>query len=295
MTGNIKNKNKFGMLLKHDFLASTRVISLFYIVEAFSLLLFFIGNYLTKNATDPGAVATKLIQICPIAAIVSFVVAMLLIFLTIFYIIYDFNKSLYSPQGYLSFTLPVSSQELLLSKTLVYGGWMIVSFLVFYFVTEQMAIFTSDVLDETYGEGNVETVTSLVTSMFNLPSYSQIVASIVFMMLNIFTMMFLFVATAYFSISLAHMRYFQKRSILWAIIIFFPVFFFLLWLALKPSDYLQLIVQFKADGSFGFGVADAGDKYLMGFDISRMLMCIIECVGLFFATSYIMHKKVNIK
>lgn len=283
------------MLLKHDFLASARVISLFYIVEAFSLLLFFIGNYLLKNSTNPGAIATKLINICPVAAIVSFLIALLLIFLTIFYIIFDFNKSLYSPQGYLSFTLPVSSHELLLSKTLVYGGWMIVSFIVFYVVTEQMAMFTNDVLVDELGQENIEMGEMLITTLFNLPSLSQIIASAIFMMLNIFTMMFLFVATAYFSISVAHMRYFQKYSLLWAIIIFFPVFFFLLWLALKPAEYLQLIVQFKADGGFGFGVAKPGDTYIGGYDISRIIMSIIECVGLFFATSFIMHKKVNIK
>ncbi len=294
MTGNIKQKNKFGMLLKHDFLASARVISLFYIVEAISLILFSLGNYLMKNTTDPGKIAVKLIQICPIAAIVSFVIALLLIFLTIFYIIYDFNKSLYSPQGYLSFTLPVSSEQLLLSKTLVYGGWMIVSFIVFYIVTEQMAVFTNELLVDELGQENIEMGEMLITTLFDLPSLSQIIASAVFMMLNIFTIMFTFVATAYFSISVAHMRYFQKHAILWAIIIFFPIFFALLWLALKPADYLQLIVQFKADGGFGFGVAKPGEAYIGGYDISRIIMSIIECVGLFFGTSYIMHKKVNI-
>ena len=294
MTGNSKSTNKFGMLLKHDFLASARVISLFYIVEAFTLLVFFIGNYLMKNTTDPGKIALKLIELCPIAAIISFLIALLLIFLTIFYIIFDFNKSLFSPQGYLSFTLPVSSEQLLLSKTLVYGGWMIVSFIAFYVVTEQMAMFTNDILVDELGQENIEMGEMLLTTFFNLPSLSQIIASAIYIMLNIFTIMFTFVATAYFSLTVAHMRYFQKHAILWAIIIFFPVFFALLWLALKPADYLQLIVQFKADGGFGFGVAKPGDTYIGGFDISRIIMSIIECVGLFFATSYIMHKKVNI-
>ena len=295
MTGNSKPKNKFGMLLKHDFLASARVISLFYVVEAFCLLLFFVGNYLSKNATDPGTLTIKLIQIGSIAAIVSFAIAFLLIFLTIFYIIYDFNKSLYSPQGYLSFTLPVSSNQLLASKTLVYGGWMIVSFIVFYLVTEQIAIYANEILVDELGQEKVEMGELLLTTLFKLPSVSQIIASAIFMMLNIFTVMFTFVATAYFAISVSHMRYFQKYSILWAIIIFFPVFFILLWLALEPAKHLQLILQFKADGTFGFGVADPNEKYLGGYDISRIIMSIIECVGLFFATSYIMHKKVNIK
>ena len=295
MTGSIKPKNKFGMLLKHDFLASARVISLFYIVEAISFLLFKVGEYLAKNTVDPGKLVSKIIGFAPFALIISALVAFLLVFLTIFYIIYDFNKSLYSPQGYLSFTLPVSSEQLLASKTLVYGGWMVVSYFVFYFVLEQAMVFTNEYLVDELGEANIQAGEMLLTQMFNLPSVSQIIASAVFMMLNVFSLMFLFVATAYFTITVSHMRYFQKSNILWAIVLFFPVFSILTKLAFMPSEHFQMIVQFKADGSFGFGVAKAGEAYVGGYDISRMLMCIIECVGLFFGTSYLMHKKVNIK
>ncbi len=296
MTGNInKPKNKFGMLLKHDFLASARVISLFYIVEAISFLLFKVGEHLAKNTVDPGKLVSKIIGFAPFALIISVVVAFLLVFLTIFYIIYDFNKSLYSPQGYLSFTLPVSSEQLLASKTFIYGGWMVVSYFVFYLILEQTMAFTNEYLVDELGESGVEAGEMLLTQMFNLPSLSQIIASAVFMMLNVFTLMFLFVATAYFTITVSHMRYFQKSNILWAIVLFFPVFSILTKLAFMPSEHFQMIVQFKADGSFGFGVAKAGEAYVGGYDISRMLMCIIECVGLFFGTSYLMHKKVNIK
>lgn len=283
------------MLLKHDFLASARVISLFYIVEAISFLLFKVGEYLAKNTVDPGKLVSKIIGFAPFALIISALVAFLLVFLTIFYIIYDFNKSLYSPQGYLSFTLPVSSEQLLASKTLVYGGWMVVSYFVFYFVLEQAMVFTNEYLVDELGEANIQAGEMLLTQMFNLPSVSQIIASAVFMMLNVFSLMFLFVATAYFTITVSHMRYFQKSNILWAIVLFFPVFSILTKLAFMPSEHFQMIVQFKADGSFGFGVAKAGEAYVGGYDISRMLMCIIECVGLFFGTSYLMHKKVNIK
>ena len=188
-----------------------------------------------------------------------------------------------------------SSEQLLLSKTLVYGGWMIVSFIVFFVVTDKMAAFSNEALNEKYGEGSVEAATSILSEMFNLPSLSQIIASAIFIMLNIFTLMFLFVSTAYFAISVSHMRYFQKYSLLWAVIIFVPVFLVLYKIATIPADHIQLIVQFKSNGGFGFGVAKAGEKYIMGFDISRMLMCLVECTGLFFGTSYIMHQKINIK
>ena len=295
MTGNIKPKNKFGMLLKHDFLASARVISLFYIAEAICMILFKVGVYLAENTVNPSNLVLKFVTFAPFALIISVVVAFLLVFLTIFYIIYDFNKSLYSPQGYLSFTLPVSSEQLLASKTIVYGGWMVVSYFVFYFIFEQAAVFANEYLVDELGESGVEMGEMLLTQVLNLPSVSQIIASAIFMMLNVFTIMFLFVATAYFTISVSHMRWFQKANILWAIILFFPVFIILTRLAFEPAKHFQMIVQFKADGGFGFGMAKAGETYVDGYDISRMLMCIIECIGLFFGTSYVMHKKVNMK
>lgn len=284
------------MLLKHDFLASARVISLFFLVEAFSMALYKIGYHFALNSTNPNFLVSKLISITPMALIVSVVVAFLLVFLTIFYIIYDFNKSLYSPQGYLSFTLPVSSEQLLASKTIVYGSWMVVSFLVFYLVIEQAAVFAGQYLEEELGEEGVEMGEMLLTQMFKLPSVSQMIASAIFMMLNVFTVMFLFVSTAYFTISVSHMRWFQKANILWAIVLFFPVFLILFKIAVMPAEHFMVLVQFKANGSLGFGIISSAEAWAYeGFDISRMIMCIVECVGLFFATSYVMHKKVNIK
>ncbi len=293
---NSKPKSKFLKLLKHDFLASARLISLFYIIEAVLMVLYKLGHYLGTHTENPGAIVSKLIGFAPWAIVLAFVTAFALIILTMFFIIFDFFKSLYSPQGYLSFTLPVSSEELLLSKTLVYGAWMGVSFLDFYFVTEQLAAFLSMFAEQQLGEDGVAMGEMLLTQVFNFPSISQIIASAVFMMLNVFSLMYLFVASAYFTITVSHMRWFQKLSVLWSILLFFPVFLFLFWLACKPADYFHMIVQFKDSGELGFGIVKAGEAiYERGYDISRMIMCLAECVGLFFATSFIMHKKVNIK
>ena len=123
MTGISKSKNKFGMLLKNDFLASARVISLFYIFEILVLAVFAVGAVLNKNGVEQTEFVSKLITASNVAIIVAILVAFLLIFVTFFFVVYDFNKSLFSPQGYLSFTLPVSSNQLLGSKLIVYGGW----------------------------------------------------------------------------------------------------------------------------------------------------------------------------
>ena len=91
------------------------------------------------------------------------------------------------------------------------------------------------------------------------------------------------------------MRWFQKASVLWSIVLFFPIFIILINVASIPSKFIQILIQFKADGTMALGIADPNEQYNMAFDISSMISNIAECIGLFFATSYVMHKKVNIK
>ena len=122
MTGTSKPKNKFFKLVKNDFLASARVISLFYIAIAVLFAVFGICVLIQGNGSASAALINKATMIRNISIVLSILVSFLLIFVTFFFVVYDFFKSLYSQQGYLSFSLPVSSNQLLGSKVLVYGG-----------------------------------------------------------------------------------------------------------------------------------------------------------------------------
>ena len=295
MTGTSKFKNKFGMLLKNDFLASARVISLFYIAELLILAVFAIGAFFNKQGGDQSEFVTKLITASNVALVLAILVAFLMIFVTFFFVVYDFNKSLFSPQGYLSFTLPVSSNQLLGSKLIVYGGWMVLSYAVFLLTTLYLISY-----GETYiiGEEKVDTLEMMLVQFMDFPSKSQIVAYGIYFILQFFAMMLTFVTVIYFSISLSHIRVFQKHSLIFAVIIFFVVSALLAWLASKPSDFFRTVLQFRSDGSLGFGVV--GEDYVfakgtMAFDINSIVMSFIESIALFFATSHIMHKRVNIK
>lgn len=295
MTGTSKLKNKFGKLLKNDFLASVRVISLFYIAEVVILAVFALGAYFNKKGGDHSEFINKLINASNIALILAILVAFLLIFVTIFFVIFDFNKSLFSPQGYLSFTLPVSSNQLLGSKLIVYGGWMLLSYVLFLFIALYLLSY-----GETYiiGEQKVDSIEMMLTQMLDFPSKKQLVAYAIYYATEIFTTLLTFVSVVYFAISLSHIRVFQKASLIWAVVIFFAVSAIMAWLASKPADFINIILQFKADGSVGFGIVKPGFEFAEGtlpFDLSGMIASLLECVALFFATSHIMHKRVNIK
>ncbi len=296
MTGNSKFKSKFGMLLKNDFLASARVISLFYIFEVLVLAIFSVGAILTKMGVEQTEFVSKIINASNIAIIIAILVAFLLIFVSFFFVVYDFNKSLFSPQGYLSFTLPVSSNELLGSKIIVYGGWMILSYIVFFLVTFFLLSYGEQYV---VGQDRVDTLEMMLVQFMDFPSKSQIIAYAVYYIIRFFALMLTFVSTVYFSISLSHIRLFEKRSMIFAVIIFFVVSGLLTWISTIPSDFFQLILQFKSDGSVGFGIVKP-DAYIfadgtMPFNLNEIIMSLLECVGLFFATSHVMHKMVNIK
>ncbi len=283
------------MLLKNDFLASARVISLFYIAEIIILAVFALGAFFNKQGGDHSEFVLKLITASNIALVLAILVAFLMIFVTFFFVVYDFNKSLFSPQGYLSFTLPVSSNQLLGSKLIVYGGWMILSYAIFLLTTLYLLSY-----GETYiiGEQKVDTLEMMLIQFMDFPSKSQIITYGIYFVLQFFAMMLTFVSVIYFSISLSHIRIFQKHSLIFAVIIFFVVSVLLAWLASKPSELFRTVLQFRSDGSLGFGIV--GKDYVfakgtMAFDINSIIMSFVESIVLFFATSHIMHKRVNIK
>jgi len=280
VTGSSKVNGKMGKLLKNDFLASARVIPLFYILEAISVVLFYIGDKTQKPV--------------PLALGVAFtlIVAFLLIFISLFFVVYDFNKSLFSQQGYLSFSLPVTSKQLLGSKMIVYGGWMILSYIVF---TVVVAFTGQYVSQDVVGEENMNLAeTFLYMFMPTLPPKSMLIIYLIYYIANFFIIVLLAVSMIYFSIAASHMRPFQKHNIIYAVLIFVVVaaVFGLMLAAL--NKFFRFDLAMHTDGSFGLAIG--GDSYSGNFvALMPVFGYIAYAVGLFFGTSYIMHKKVNIK
>lgn len=267
-------------LLKNDFLASARVIPLFYILEAASIILFFIGDRTQKE------------MFLALGILFTILVAFLLIFISLFFVVYDFNKSLFGQQGYLSFSLPVTSGQLLGSKMIVYGGWMILSYIVFVVV---FAFTGNYVSVDVVGQENMNMIeTFLYMFMPTLPPKSQLIVYLVYYLLNFFIAVLTAVSMIYFALAASHMRPFQKHNIIWAVIIFvINLAVFIAFMNLLNKAFRVDLALYDAGG---FGLAVGADEY-SGHYIALVpfIGYIIHGVALFFATSYIMHKKINIK
>ncbi len=295
MTGTSKPKNKFFMLLKNDFLASARVISLFYIALVLLLGVFGLCALLQGSESIGAEFAAKLTTARNVTLALSMLVSFLLIFVTFFFVVYDFFKSLFSPQGYLSFTLPVSSNQLLGSKVIVYGGWMIISYVAFMLINVFLINYTAD---EIIGMEKISLVESLLSMLGDIPSTTQIIAYLVYVVMMFFVIFLSFVSIIYFSITLSHIRQLQKYSIIASIIIFFVTATVFLWISFKMTDIINFVMVFNEDKTLSFGILSP-DEYLvggaLGMEVTPGFAFLILDVITFFLTSYIMHKKVNLK
>ncbi len=290
-----KVKNKFFKLVKHDFLASARVISLFYIILAILMVIFSATVLMGKSDSLSIEFAQKLNTARNFSIAISIIVSFLLIFVTFFFVVYDFFKSLFSQQGYLSFTLPVSSNQLLGSKMLVYGGWMILSYAIFMFTGGFLINYAAE---NVIGQDNIGMIEMFMGMFGNMPSLTQIIAYVVYIIMVFFVIFLSFVSIIYFAITLSHIRAFQKASVIMSIIIFGITAAVTMIIAFKASDLVNFVMVFNDDQTLSFGILKEGQilaNNALGWQVTPIFSFIIIDVALFFATSYTMHKKINLK
>lgn len=295
LTGTSKPKGKFLKLLKNDFLASARVISLFYIALIILIGVFGVCVAVGGSESISPELAEKMITARNVSIVISIIVSFLLIFVTFFFVVYDFFKSLFSPQGYLSFTLPVSSNQLLGSKVIVYGGWMLLSYAAFMLTSVYLMNFTAN---EVVGLDKISLVESLLTMLGDFPSTTQIIAYLVYLVLMFFVIFLSFVSIVYFSITVSHVRLLQKHSVIASIVIFFVTALVFLWISFKMTDIVNFVMVFNDDKTLSFGILSKNEYLVgnqLGMEVTPGFAFLALDVVMFFATSYIMHKKVNLK
>lgn len=295
MTGAYKNRNKFLKLLKNDFLASSRVISLFYIAAAILFAVYGLCTAIGKIESISPELLEKISGVRTGSVIFIFVVSFLLIFVTLFFVIFDFFKSLFGAQGYLSFTLPVSSYELLGSKVIVYGGWFVVSCALCMY---SFFFFMDYISGVVIGEGYISLAEELMTGILNLPSLKQFFAVAVYCIVLFFIIVLNFIFISYFAISVAHVRQLQKFSLLASVPIFIVISLFFLYISFKMSDLVDFSMILKDDYTFYFGLVDP-DKVLpatyLPLQITPIFMFVILDAVMFVLAAHVMHKKVNLK
>ncbi|MGN0543799.1 MAG: hypothetical protein ACI4JG_10170 [Acutalibacteraceae bacterium] len=268
-----------GKLIKNEFKANAHTIGMIYAVAAAAIALM-AASYIAKITWISALSTIVLIATGLIAVIVTFIC-----------VVSNFQKTLFGNQGYLSFTLPVTSGQLLAAKTITSFVWMLLSYVVAIGIFIGVYLYATAMIGE-----DVKLALQMLTMMFEgLPSASTMKAVIAIVALIIFIRIVVLIAQLFFAITLANTRVMQKLGGFAAFVIFFAVFIVMQIIGLLLAQYVPLTIVLTGDGLFYSTTSTMSDPVGLSFGIAGTLFNVVCAALLFFGTAKLMNTKVNIK
>ena len=266
-----------GKLLKYELKATSRVFIPLYI----AILVVSIVNGLSLNL--------EILNIQGLATIVLMCLFISLFVITIVVTIQRFNKNLLKDEGYLMFTLPVSSKHLVLSKYLTSLIWTFLSFVVaFLSFTIIFMIPTYKYFDFSYfiNEFNL-----LFSNMLNLNILGQFIKIILLMIIS-YT---IFIFNVYLALSVGQLPVFNRFRNVSSFIGFLVINLLISYAQNIVSLFVNdASVNIEAIDNINYAINSVTSIVSKGLNIAIVINIIIILV-LFFATTYILDKKLNLE
>ena len=262
-----------GKLLKYELKATSRVFIPLYI----AILVVSIVNGLSLNL--------EIFNIQGLATIILMCLFISLFVITIVVTIQRFNKNLLKDEGYLMFTLPVSSKYLVLSKYLTSLIWTFLSFIV------ALLSFTIIFTIATYGDFNysyfINEFNLLFSNMLNLNILGQFIKIILLMIIS-YT---IFIFNVYLSLSIGQLPIFNRFRNISSFIGFLVIN---LLISYVQNIVDNAFVNIEAIDNINYAINSVTSIVSKGLNIAIVINLIIILV-LFFATTYILDKKLNLE
>lgn len=266
-----------GKLLKYELKATSRVFVPLYI----AILVVSIVNGLSLNL--------EIFNIQGLATIILMCLFISLFVITIVVTIQRFNKNLLKDEGYLMFTLPVSSKHLVLSKYLTSLIWTFLSFVVaFLSFTIIFMIPTYKYFDFSYfiNEFNL-----LFSNMLNLNILGQFIKIILLMIIS-YT---IFIFNVYLALSVGQLPIFNRFRNVSSFIGFLVINLLISYAQNIVSLFVNdASVNIEAIDNINYAINSVTSIVSKGLNIAIVINIIIILV-LFFATTYILDKKLNLE
>ena len=266
-----------GKLLKYELKATSRVFVPLYI----AILVVSIVNGLSLNL--------EIFNIQGLATIILMCLFISLFVITIVVTIQRFNKNLLKDEGYLMFTLPVSSKHLVLSKYLTSLIWTFLSFVVaFLSFTIIFMIPTYKYFDFSYfiNEFNL-----LFSNMLNLNILGQFLKIILLMIIS-YT---IFIFNVYLALSVGQLPVFNRFRNVSSFIGFLVINLLISYAQNIVSLFVNdASVNIEAIDNINYAINSVASIVSKGLNIAIVINLIIILV-LFFATTYILDKKLNLE
>lgn len=266
-----------GKLIKNEFKGTSHLLLNIYFATAVVIALMAVA-YMLKF--------TWLSTLCTLALML---ISFLVLILTTVGVITSFHKTLYGPQGYLSFTLPVSSGSLLAAKAIVSFVWVLLSYVVCIGIWVGIGTYLSRVI----GDETMDMVRSLIEMFKALPDKTVVIKFLLTAAVAIFLTVASLIAKIYFSITVSNTKKFQNLGPFFAIVIFFVVYITIAIVSVILTNYIPLKMVLTSEGFFF--TTDVPTDILLSFGISGMVLELVMLVVLFIATAKLMKNKINVK
>ena len=272
-----------GKLLKHEFIQTSKSLIAVYAAAGAAIAVLLI-SYLTK-ITLIGATASVALVVTGFVAII----------MTLVMVVKNFNDSLYGSQGYLTFTLPVKSRDILFSKFFVSFVWIVVGYLVLILTWVIVFLFA-----RARSEGMLETITGMLQSfdaLGSLPSMKLIIEYGAILASGYGVTVISYVSFVFFAVTLSNTKRFQHRPLLFGLIFFFIVYAINKAASTALTYKLPLSVSAFADKiSVTFvSMMDGVEGALVTTGIGGKIFTVLFAAALLVVTGGIMEKKVNVK
>lgn len=265
-----------GKLLKYELKATSRVFIPLYI----AILVVSIVNGLSLNL--------EILNIQGLATIVLMCLFISLFVITIVVTIQRFNKNLLKDEGYLMFTLPVSSKYLVLSKYLTSLIWTFLSFVVaFLSFTIIFMIPTYKYFDFSYFINEFNLLFSNISNILGTTILSEFF-KIVLLIIISYT---IFIFNVYLSLSIGQLPIFNRFRNISSFIGFLVIN---LLISYVQNIVDNAFVNIEAIDNVNYSIDSISSIVSKGLNVAIIINIIIILV-LFFATSYILNKKLNLE
>lgn len=272
-----------GKLIKYDFKALNRYLLLihgFLLLSAAAVRIFLTAPfnvYIFENSSMGPVMISLLILYFVIITGTSFATSIL--------IAIRFYKNLYSDEGYLTFTLPVTRSELLISKTITGTAWIFINQLLI-FTCMALVIWTPDVAAGYHDNKELFWNALGLTGEFSNLSFGSIIAVLlVFLFIDALSS----VAQIYASVTIGQL--FRGHRILGAVVTYLG-----LTTIISIISYVIMMIF----GLFNFAaISDAAESFNSIYymiDIFKLsgIIAFISFVIFYAVTHMLMKKNVNL-
>lgn len=270
-------------LLKHEFIATGRIMGIVYAVVALIMGYVLISYFAVQR--DEASIGQML------GITVLMLISMCMFVLTAVIMVTNFQKTLYGDQGYLTFTLPVKSVSLLASKVITSTIWFVAAFAT---LIGTMALTMFVVKEDLLGD-NYETIESMLPLILGGKSVATVVTYVLYRLISLFVSFAMFTIEVYFAITIANTRLFQKHYVLWTMVFSVAIIAISEKIAIMISEAITFGLVITEESVGVLTNSTAYTPTSLPLDLVSVIVSVLFGIGFFYGTFYLMSKKVNIR